>query len=64
MTTTALRTTSSTTTTPTTTMALLILIIIQLYHWARTAFILRGWQPHIEERPEALEIMLFHRSVP
>ena len=51
-------------TTATTTMALLILIIIQLYHWARTAFILRGWQPHIEERPEALEILLSRRSVP
>ena len=28
------------------------------------AFILRGWQPGIEERPEAFELMLPHGSVP
>ena len=28
------------------------------------AFILRGWQPHIDERPEAFELMLLPCQVP
>ena len=49
--------------TTTTTKVLIILMIIQLYHWARTAFILRGWQPHIEEGQKTLELMLLNGSV-
>ena len=37
---------------------------MQHIYWAGIAFILRRWQPRIEERPEAIELMLPQGSVP